>query len=211
MAAIGLFFFFGNVVIFNEVLSNQEPAYVEPAAHDIAVVLGGYADHNAHGADIEFFSSVDRINVALALYKKGLVKKLLISSGAHPEGHPEWNEATLTAHWLMDCGVQAEDLILEERSINTHQNALFSKEILDSIRHQGPVLLITTATHMRRAEACFLKQGIKVETVAVDHHSSKLPYGFWDYLIPSMRNVIDWEVIIKEWVGLLVYRIQGYV
>ena len=47
--------------------------------------------------------------------------------------------------------------------------------------------------------------------LAVDHYSSEKTYGITDYFFPKMRRVLDWEVIIKEKAGMLVYRIQDYI
>jgi uncharacterized SAM-binding protein YcdF (DUF218 family) len=213
LMALSMFLIFGNEVLYNEVMLSLEPAYIEPhtGQYDILVVLGGYAEYNSRGAEIEFFQSSDRLNKALALYKSGKVKTLLISSGVHPEGAPSLNEAALTSDWLQSCGVPLKDIIKENRSWNTYQNAFYTRQLLDSLGRTEPILVISSASHVNRAEACFKKQGLEVQMLAVDHYSSEKTYGITDYFFPKMRRVLDWEVIIKEKAGMLVYRIQDYI
>ena len=212
LTAIVLFFIFGNPFLFNEVMLAIEPSSfeVQKDTYETAIILGGYAGKNTRGGDLEFFDASDRLATALSLYKEGKIKKLFISSGAHPIGHPEWAEAQLSADWLKRCGVPNEDIVIEDASLNTFQNALLSKLIIDSLGLKGPFLLITSASHIPRAEACFLKQGVSVQPLAVDHLSHLEKTSVLDYILPGMRTVIDWEVPIKECVGRIVYRIQGY-
>jgi uncharacterized SAM-binding protein YcdF (DUF218 family) len=212
IVALALFFVFGNHFLFNQVMLAIEPTTIEVPRdmYETALVLGGYARKNTRGGDLEFFDASDRLTTGLSLYKEGKVKKLLISSGAHPLGHPEWSEARLSADWLERCGVIHEDIHIEDRSLNTFQNALYSKGIIDSLSLKGPFLLITSASHVMRAEACFQKQDIPVQPLAVDHLSHNEETSFTDYFMPGMRTVIEWEVPIKEWVGRLVYKVKGY-
>ena len=211
--ALSIFLIFGNSVLFNEVMNALEPTYLDPehGQYELAVVLGGYADHNSKGASIEFYRSADRITKALELYQEGKVNKLVLSSGVHPDGHPELNEAELSAKWLISCGVAEHDIIKESSSWNTFQNAFATSHILDSLDLHGKFLVITSASHVRRARACFEKQGLEVGMLAVDHYSKESDYSFSDFIFPSMRIVLDWEVPIKETVGTLVYKLQGYI
>jgi len=63
---------------------------------------------------------------------------------------------------------------------------------------------------MPRAKGCFVKQGIEIISYPADYlQRNRLSPG--DYLIPDLSCFSEWQAIIKEWVGTIVYRIKGYV
>ena len=97
------------------------------------------------------------------------------------------------------------------KSRNTHENALFLKPLLTQIFRDGKFILITSAAHMKRAGACFHKQGIPVLLFSTDRYSGPVKYDF-DYLfLPSSATLFNWEKLIHEWVGMIGYLIMGYV
>src|ERR1700722_7447785 len=84
--AIIVFYFFSNDFIINEIMVRWEiPAIRESALqgkYDVAIILGGITDYDDTMDRIQFEHGADRLFQALALYKKGLVKKLLIDGGS---------------------------------------------------------------------------------------------------------------------------------
>jgi uncharacterized SAM-binding protein YcdF (DUF218 family) len=110
------------------------------------------------------------------------------------------------------CGVQPKDIIIESSSRNTRENALYVKDLVAEHSSTGKVILVTSAFHMRRAEGCFRKVGIDVIGFSTDFYSA-LPqdrFGF-DGLIPSPGPMINWNFLIKEWIGYIAYWMMGYV
>ena len=73
-------------------------------------------------------------------------------------------------------------------------------------------LLITSALHMKRAAACFKKQGLKFDVFTTDHYTMKQQKGEFtpDALLPSINSFVVWEAYLKEAVGYRVYSLQGY-
>ena len=180
---------------------------------DIAIVLGGFANFDvpANGC-LNFNPAANRLTDALLLYKKGLVRKLLITGGDGAIIGKQSREAALTEPFLLALGVRQEDILLESESRNTRENALFSKQLLDSVHIKGEkILLITSAFHMPRSLACFRKEGLKV-TAFPAHFIGEEPSwkpSYW--LIPEPLAFSYWEQIIKEWVGLGAYWLKGYI
>lgn len=205
-----LFIVFGNSLLFDRCLRMIE--YDElPSARatfEYAVVLGGYGEYNTRSENIEFFRSADRLTEAIALYQEGRVQRIVLSSGVHEDGHPEWNEAEISKDYLVRAGVPSSDIILEDRSWNTHENAFYTSQIIDK---GASTVLITSAFHMNRALACFEKQGLRVTPYPVDFMTDDDPVNISYVLIPSLRTAMEWQVIIKEQVGILVYRLKGYI
>ena len=208
--AFGLFLFFGNNFLYEKVIStlewNKTPLANE--SYEYGVILGGYGEYNTIGEGIELFRSADRLTEAVALYGEGKINKLLISSGVHEEGHPEHNEAKITSDLLMRMGIPQSDIVLEQNSWNTYQNAMMTKELLGE--RDTEILLITSAFHMNRAKACFEKQGFKVVPYPVDFIADNEPRDWTWYVIPSFRTLTEWQIPLKEWVGTIVYRTKGY-
>ena len=205
--------FFTNPLIPELILRVWETAQVERLVgdYDIAVVLTGITqtDIKKEG-QIEFLEGADRITEALKLYKKGKVKKILISGGSGSILYPELNEGTALAQFAIDMGVPEEDILLESQSRNTHENAHFTKELIDQ-NHLGErsILLITSAFHMPRARRCFYKVGITPVCYPVDYRSGgKISYTL---MIPSAGTLSSWDLLISEVVGICVYKVMGYI
>ena len=75
----------------------------------------------------------DRAGQALYLYKTGAVQKILISGGAGDlpfQPTAVSDEGQMTAQFLIVAGVRPMDVILENKSRNTHENALFTAPML---------------------------------------------------------------------------------
>jgi hypothetical protein len=64
---------------------------------------------------------------------------------------------------------------------------------------------------MKRASACFRKEGLKFGIFTTDHYSRKTKVEFTpDILLPSVNSFVVWEAYLKEVVGYVVYSLQGY-
>ena len=104
---------------------------------------------------------------------------------------------------LMD--IPADSILLETKSRNTQQNAMYSQQIL---QQQGikKILLVTSATHMRRAEAIFSGIGVSVIPAATDYQLVERAPSFLDWL-PQAEALEMTTKGIKEYIGYWVYRI----
>lgn len=191
-----------------EQLYPYTPAAELPAAQAI-VVLGG---HTA-GGRLNWFqpydrdTAVTRTAVAAMLYQAQRAPVVLLS-GAALEGSQ--SEAEFMAANLRKTGVPATALILEKDSFNTYENALYSARILKE-RNINRVLLVTSALHMPRAMAVFSKQGL-TPIAAPSAPQIIVPddpdFSFW---LPDERTFFASRSIIKEYVGMLMYWLRGWI
>lgn len=149
----------------------------------------------------------DRIIEAVRLYHEGSIDRILISGGAADINNPEYNEGLSLARLAMDLRVLEEDILLENQSRNTYENAKFSKNVIPE--NDQDFLLITSAFHMPRALRCFEKQGISVQPYPVDFQVDSST-TFSDFL-PSDKALRKWNILIKELVGLVTYKLLGYI
>ena len=103
------------------------------------------------------------------------------------------------------------EIITEGKSKNTHENALFSKKIMDEKCIKGKAILITSGFHMKRAMGCFKKAGIEVIPYSTDRYSSKIRRFQFDYLLlPNSGTLLNWDVLMHEIVGYVTYYFSGY-
>ncbi len=211
-----VFFLFSNAFLFNLAVSWWEvdtPDILESeTTYDVAILLGGYSDlqiTQAKGLH-HLSGSGNRFHLAMQLYKEGKFKKWLLSGGSGRLWDSEKQEAIFVQDLLIRLGVDKQDIILEPLSRNTHENAFFSKQKLEEHHPKGRFLLITSAWHMPRARACFDKEGVEVTPFCTDYKGKKIEFRPEQILLPNAGTLNDWDFLIKEWVGYLVYWMKGY-
>ncbi len=215
--SLGFFLFFSIPFIYNVfILLWEKPAVLLsdlPAGYDIAVVLGGTTDVDREPNDrLYFHKGAERITHAVNLYKTGKVRKILFTGG-NPRlfEDPERNNSPIFDFYVM-CGVAPNDIIIESSSRNTHENALFVRRLLKQQGAAGRIILVTSAYHMRRAEACFRKVGLEVTGFSADFYSPIKQDRFRvEQFMPSPMILAYWAMRIKEWIGYIAYWIMGYI
>lgn len=180
--------------------------------HDVAVILGGYSEPHRKPRDrIHLGISPNRFSNTIQLYKAGKVKKILLTGGSAIIIGERVCESEIVAKYLSDFGVDPEDILIENKSRNTFENAKYALEIveeegLDSSR----CLLVTSAFHMPRAKRCFDKVGFTVTPFATDRMGDDIKANKLQYLPPSSKVLYHWDILIKEIVGIAAYRMRGY-
>ncbi len=209
--------FFSETVIFNFFMDWWEPD-AKPLnqldkSYDVAVVLGGVATYDSGADKIIPRYAADRLMQAVKLYKLGRVKKILISGGAAGLFIERKPESVFLRRYLLAVGIPDTDIVIEDRSKNTYENAIFTYQIF---KRNGwlnrKFLLITSAFHMRRAAACFKKAGLtRFDTFPVDQYGGRLDVDYHLLLLPKAEVMAYWNILTKEWVGMIMYRLVGYI
>ncbi|MBI3134772.1 MAG: YdcF family protein [Bacteroidetes bacterium] len=212
---IGFLVFFTNTVLFCEFARLWEPdgKKMEELEHyDVAIVLGGMAEYDSSLDRLSMRRGSDRIWQAIHLYHLGKVDKLLLSGANGDLIDKGLQEAVQFKEVLIDNGIPACDILVDSVSKNTYENAVESKKIIDQFPELQRILLITSALHMNRAEACFIKAGFEnMTTFTTDHYTGReRGYRFDQWLIPNESVLSDWSKLIHEWLGYLTYSIMGY-
>jgi uncharacterized SAM-binding protein YcdF (DUF218 family) len=158
-------------------------------------------------------NGIDRINHAIFLYKKGIIDKILLSGGSGRLLDNEFREAQGLSQYLLISGIPAKDILIEDRSRNTRENALFSKALLEEHGLAGQKhLVLTSSYHLRRAVSCFEKVDLNVEGFATDFRAhAKRNFTPDMLLLPDPQAYYEWQLIIKEIIGILAYKISGYI
>jgi len=209
---LGLLLFFSNPFFINEALLAWEIPATEMQTlknYEVGIVLTGISNAQRQPKDRLYLNKGgDRLIHTLQLYKMGKIKKILISGGHYLEN--DIHEGREIKKILLLAGIPEKDVILEENSLNTRENALFSAKILQEKFPEKSYLLITSAFHLRRAKGCFEKVGIKADVFSVDFYSQNRTWLPAHWLVPNEKSLYYWYVLLHEIVGYLVYSVVGY-
>jgi len=216
IAVIILFLFFGNRALINAVYIRIEP---QPLAQDkiiqsysFGILLGGgFAHLNPRFPDrIIFRDHINRLTESMELFQSGKIKKLILSGGDGSLSSKKELESQNILTFLLENNWPDSAILVESKSRNTYENARNVKHILDSLQVKESVLLITSALHMPRAQRCFAKQGIHFISYPADYRQRN-QLGLLGYLVPDISCFDEWQSIFKEWIGIIAYRMKGYV
>jgi uncharacterized SAM-binding protein YcdF (DUF218 family) len=211
----GLLFllFFTNPFIIRKMISAYETAPVQLASnarYSAGIVLGGFVSYNKKDDRGYFNPAADRFIQTALLYKKGHINKIIVAAGNGYMVKHDFREADFIKQHLVDLGIPADDILTDPLSRNTFENAVNAKGLADSVRLQGPFLLISSAMHLPRAKQAFLKQGMNVIPYPCDFDSKNVGNNFIeDYLLPSGLALNKWDNFLKEIAGITVYKITG--
>ncbi|GAB3222110.1 YdcF family protein [Algoriphagus aestuariicola] len=213
---ITLLLFFTNPFLSNLALLAWEPefkSFDEIENHEIGIVLTGVTNLGKTAYDRTFFNKgADRITHALQLYRMGKIKKILITGGQGLNPVNPQSEAEVLKRFLLMTGMPESDILIEDQSKNTAQNAQFTKAFLEQkgISTDQEFILITSAFHMYRAKGCFDKVGLKTLTFPTDYYSHDLKYDLPSLLFPDPFSLEYWTKLVKEWIGIAMYKVAGY-
>jgi uncharacterized SAM-binding protein YcdF (DUF218 family) len=197
---------FGNEFIYNRLVNSWQPKPVtltNDISYEAGIVLGGIASFDKYGNGF-FNTSSDRFIESCILYKTNRIKKIIISGGSNAKGQPR--DADFQYKKMLALGIPANDIIVEDSSRTTFENAAFTKKKIDSAKLKPPFVLITSAMHIPRAERVFTKAGIAVIPYPADYHVIENRLDWSDYIIPNFGTLFSWNSFLKEVVGIMGYK-----
>jgi uncharacterized SAM-binding protein YcdF (DUF218 family) len=197
------------------------PAAEIPSA-DAIVVLGGATDPPLPPRTaVELNGAADRLLYAARLYKAGKAPHVLLSGGSidwMEPGSAGSSPASQMAEIMTFIGLPADALWLEEKSLNTYENAVYSSQILQE-NGVKRILLVTSALHMPRALALFQHQGLEVIAAPTDFSVTEAswqgltqgsPGGMILNLLPGTSSLSMTTNVLKEYIGMFVYHLRGW-
>ncbi len=218
VAAAAILVFFSNPLIINQVaMAWESPPRQLSELRDTAeyaIVLGGYSNlenQNTPGL-VQFTMSGNRLTSTYQLYKMGLVRRFVLTGGSSAlYGKKRGGEAAEVHEMLLKIGVPEADILIDNESRNTYENALFTKRLLEKSPPGTKCLLVTSAFHMPRAVRCFDKVEQKVESFPVDFFGKGFDWRPSQTIEPDNLAFIKWDALIKEWFGMAAYKFKGYI
>lgn len=173
---------------------------------DVIVMLGGGALPDVtgvHGLGQLSGSAANRLLTTAQLYHRLQVPVLVSGGQVYQTGGAE---AEIAKSILISLGVPAEKIIVEGRSRNTTENAIYSKQLMEVNALHKPIL-VTSAFHMERAIRQFNKIDIQVLPYPTDYQAKRtVAVELAAQLYPSAAALQNVSLAIKEYIGILVSR-----
>lgn len=184
------------------------PTFDPEAVYDAVVLLGGVSDERmtAESHQPAYNDNVERAVMTARLLREGRAKVAIVSGAAEEPALAQFGEARVLADQLEEWGIGRDRILLEERARNTRENATYVAEMVRA-RGMRKVLVVTSAFHMPRAQACFRAVGLDVDVLPVDYRISA---GGKRDVFPQARPLFQSTSMLREMLGLVVYRFSGY-
>ncbi len=188
-------------------LEDRIPRPTLPAKVDGIIVLGGAVALGATRGrgEIALGGSVERIIAFARLAKKYPAARLVYTGGSGNLFDQRLKEADIVLPLLRELGIDL-DVVLEARSRNSHENALFSRKLVGP-KPGSSWLLITSARHMPRAVGTFRAAGWKIIPYPVDYLTPARGIGW--FRLSFVGNLGALNAATKEWIGLIAYYLLG--
>jgi len=133
----------------------------------------------------------------LRIYNNQKVK--IVISGTNPL-RPEMHETEKVKEFLIERGVLPENIILEDESNNTRENAKNVKDIIGS----DSFFLVTSASHMPRAMETFRKTGLNPIPAPTDFKIEE-DYNILDFF-PKAISLEKSNSALYEYLGIIFYK-----
>ncbi|CAM4329703.1 YdcF family protein [Cytophagaceae bacterium 50C-KIRBA] len=179
------------------------------------VLTGGMIQStDRHPDRISLGQVSDRMLQTFHLYQQGAIKKILISGGETSIPNliiDNTHESMNVRKLLIKMGVPSRDIFVENKARNTYENAFYSSQMLRNYIKNDTIVVITSAMHIRRSVLCFEKQGFKVRPYSADILKKDTPPGILSNFKPSEQSLQVFFQLTREFVGILAYKLQGYV
>jgi uncharacterized SAM-binding protein YcdF (DUF218 family) len=178
------------------------------ARHTVVVVLGTGTEHDGNGTLVPKPDAFPRMAKAAELYaecKRREPSCQVIVSGGNPQLH-EMAEADNYAPYLLRLHVDDADLLLENTSKNTYENARNVARILRTERYDS-LMLVTSAYHMPRALLDFARFGLAPQPFISNARHARIG------VVPRISNLVNAEIALHELIGIAqfhVYRAIGW-
>ncbi len=189
-------------------LENRFPAPQSLDRVDGVVVAGGFVNPylSSKRGGVAIGSAAERLTAMIALANRHPGAKLIFSGGSGDLFRPELKEAPHVKRLLGEIGFDTGRVIFDDRSRNTHENAVNTLRL--AAPEPGEVwLLVTSAFHMPRAIGTFRQAGWTIVPYPVDYASGG-PFRF-SLKFNLLGGFGSLDKAIHEILGLIFYRATG--
>lgn len=166
------------------------------------VVLGGGVtpDERLTPAGQLSLSSLSRLTEGLRILRRLPSARLLVSGG---RVFNRVSEAEIMKKAAMDMGAEEKQIVLEEESKDTKDQAEMLKKSLGT----KPFILITSAFHMKRAMTLFEKQGMQAIAAPADFQIKRKDLIDPGTFFPSPESLSRAQRFLKEMLALFLMKV----
>ena len=136
----------------------------------------------------------ERVEYGVWLYQQAYAPKIIMTGGP-----VVWRvtAAQIMKEQALFLGVPAEDILIEERSTTTKENAAFTKGLMVA-EDFGSAILVTSPYHSRRASGIFHRVfGQEIEIISVPVPNSRFSVDEW------WTRDMDTRQVVTEYLKLI--------
>jgi uncharacterized SAM-binding protein YcdF (DUF218 family) len=175
-----------------------------PERVDGVIVLGGGIDLEITAArgQVTLQDSAERFTTLIELAHRYPDARLVFTGGEEWLSRVELRMAQAGRRFYQEQGLDVGRITFEGRARNTHENAVFSRDLVRPAPGER-WLLVTSASHMPRAVGVFRQTGWPVLAYPVDYRTTG-GVRLWAGL-DAARRLEEFDSAIKAWLGLIAY------
>lgn len=176
--------------------TGYESLHVEELPRVVVVLGAGYNSHPSMPVVSRIgYDSLVRLIEGIKVFRMLSEGKLLLSGGSDTGSI---SSAKDMAELAVALGVNKDDIMIESRSRDTHDQA----EIIKSMVKEDSFILVTSSSHMPRAIALFQKEGLHPIPVPTRSIEDKIMMKGPNPYFPSSNNIQKVEMALHEYLGI---------
>ncbi|MEM9356591.1 MAG: YdcF family protein [Pseudomonadota bacterium] len=199
----------GNLMLYPLEERFAAPKDLEARSYDGIIFLGGFEDGSVSRGrqTLALIDAGERLSESVRLARKLPQVKVIFSGGAGSIFLEATDAGGAVGKYLRDVGIAAERIVVENKSRNTWENAVFTRDLIKPAKGSR-YLLVTSAWHMPRSMGIFRQVGFNVDAYPVDYRIAgpgdlQRPFSM---MANGLKRV---DRAAKEWIGLFAYWISG--
>lgn len=176
------------------------------------IVLGGGFDGRVtqRRGGYALGESGDRFTEAVALARRLPNAPIIVSGGDASFIGTTEGDALIAPRFFEAMGVDRGRVLIEDQSRNTAENARFTAQLIEraGLPADATYIVITSAFHMPRAMESFAQTPLSILAWPVDFRTA----GDETFTIgrdDPLRALSEFNLALREWIGIAVYRISG--
>ncbi len=176
--------------------------------HSLIIMLGAGIARTPDDTTLPGIFAMGRILKTAELYRDCQLHVhdcRILLSGGDPR-HIGQTEARVYQRSLLALGIPSRDILLEDASQNTWQNAQLSHALLRQ-QHDNTLILVTSAVHLSRAIVYFAAFGLHPQPISADWLEAKYSW------LPLAYNLTLTAIALHEYIGIArfyVYQWLGW-
>jgi len=198
--------YFGEVLFVKPLENDYAPLDIKGLSEkkSAIVILGGGIRRGTPRGEEVGFKTLSRLYEGLKLYQKSGYD--IVVTGGTPPKISGISEAEMMRDVLIDLGVSAEHIIVEDKALTTWLNAVNTTGILEGLGYRR-IILVTDAIHMRRSLSSFQKNWSYELISAPANYLLEGELSMLDF-IPNGRALDNNIKAMHEWMGLIWYTFK---
>jgi uncharacterized SAM-binding protein YcdF (DUF218 family) len=212
-----LLFLFGSLPVPEALVAAREAPFADRSVSnapmaDAIVMLGGIQEPSSHDPfGFALGAGSQRLVAAVQLVREGKGHVLVLGGSGPLPGKPEVSEAALLCDFVRQWNLCNAEILNLGICQNTHDEALRLKQ-LRAERGWKRIILVTSAIHMKRAEATIRKLNGPVAIVACDFRCYGVKKEPWkSFPFPQTERMKLLQDYLHEVVGGWSYRWREWI